>query len=152
LRNTEPDFSPEVGLYGGTDALRYCTWLRASATLESARTGRNIDDIIVARLSEPATDPRKVLAYLSSWDAMSLLAEAAPGSQVQKLAAVARRQSAQNPGNRDMRELAQTIEARMKNPPPPDPEPVFTMPTGPAVPPVPPVPTPDAPRSLPKHP
>lgn len=137
LRNTEPDFDPEVGLYPGTDALRYCTWLRASATIESAKSGRNMDEIIVAKLSEPGTDPRKVLAYLSSWDAMPLIAEAMPGSQVHKLAAIARRQSDQNPGNRDMRDLMQTIEVRMKHPPPAAPKPVFTMPPGHAVPPAP---------------
>ncbi|MGK6305969.1 hypothetical protein [Variovorax sp. DT-64] len=137
LRNTEPDFGPEVGQYGGTDGLRYETWLRASATIESAKTGRSMDEIIVAKLSEPGTDPRKVLTYLSSWEAMSLLAEAAPDSQVQKLAAIARRHSDQNPGNSYMRFLAETIEVRMKHPPPAAPKPVFTMPAGPAIPPTP---------------
>jgi hypothetical protein len=137
LQATEPDFGQEVGRYGGTDGLRYRTWLRATATIESAKTGRSMDDIIVAKLSEPGTDPRKVLAYLSAWEAMPLLEQAAPDSQVQKLAGIARRQSDQNPGNSYMRELAQTIEARMKFPPPAAPKPVFQMPTGPAVAPVP---------------
>ncbi|MDR6857426.1 hypothetical protein [Variovorax guangxiensis] len=149
LRATEPDFGQEVGVYGGTDGLRYRTWLRATATIESAKTGRNMDDIIVAKLSEPGTDARKVLAYLSSWEAMPLLQEAAPDSQVQKLAAIARRQADQNPGNSYMRELAQTIEVRMKNPPPAAPKPVFEMPTGPAVAPV---QAPDPLQSMPKHP
>ena len=149
LRATEPDFGQEVGLYGGTDGLRYETWLRASATIESAKTGRKMDDIIVAKLSEPGTDPRKLLAYLSSWEAMPLLAEAEPDSAVQKLAAIARRHSDQNPGNSYMRFLAETIEARLKNAPPPAPKPVFKMPTGPAVGPV---QTPDAPPTMPRHP
>ena len=149
LRDTEPQFGGAIGQYGGTDALRYETWLRASATIESAKTGRNMDDIIVAKLSEPGTDPRKVMAYLSSPYAMPLLTEAAPDSQVQKLAAIARRQSDQNPGNRDMRFLAEEIEAQMKNPPPAAPKPVFKMPTGPAVPPV---QTLEAPQSVPKYP
>ena len=149
LRATEPDFGQELGMYGGTDALRYETWLRASATIESSKTGRGVDDIIVAKLSEPGTDPRKVLAYLSSWEAMGLLTEAEPGSQVQKLAAIARRHSDQNPGNSYMRFLAETIELRMKNPPPAAPKAVFKMPTGPAVPPV---QSPDVLQSVPKHP
>jgi hypothetical protein len=136
LKATEPDFGHEVGVYGGTEGLRYRTWLRATATIESAKTGRNMDEIIVAKLSEPGTDARKVLAYLSSWEAMPLLQEAAPDSQVQKLAGIARRHADQNPGNSYMRELAQTIELRMKNLPPAAPKPVFKMPTGPAVPPV----------------
>lgn len=79
---------------------------------------------------------------------MPLLAEAAPDSQVQKLAAIARRHADQNPGNSYMRFLAETIEARMKYPPPASPKPVFNMPTGPAASPV---QTPDAPQALPKH-
>jgi hypothetical protein len=149
LRNTEPQFGGAMGQFGGTDALRYETWLRASATIESAKTGRNMDDIIVAKLSEPGTDPRKIMAYLSSPYAMPLLAEAAPDSQVQRLAAIARRQSDQNPGNRDMRFLAEAIEAQMKHPPPAAPKPVFKMPTGPAVPSV---QTPHEPRFVPQHP
>jgi hypothetical protein len=149
LRNTEPQFGGAVGQYGGTDALRYETWLRASATIESAKTGRSMDDIIVAKLSEPGTDPRKVMAYLSSPYAAPLLAEAAPDSQVQKLAAIARRQSDQNPGNRDMRFLAEQIQAQMKHPPPAAPKPVFKMPTGPAEPAV---QTPHEPQFVPKHP
>ena len=129
LRDTEPAFGPEVGQYGGTDGLRYETWLRASATIESAKTGRDMDEIIVAKLSEPGTDPRKVLAYLSSWEAMPLLTDAAPDSQVQKLAAIARRHSDQHPGNSYMRFLAETIEVRMKHPPAGAPNPVFTNPT-----------------------
>jgi hypothetical protein len=149
LRDTEPGFGPEVGQYGGTDGLRYETWLRASATIESAKTGRSMNEIIVAKLSESGTDPRKVLAYLSSWEAMPLLAEAAPDSQVQKLTAIARRHSDQNPGNSYMRFLAETIEVRMKHPPPAVPKPVFTMPTGPAMPPA---QTPHEPQFTPKHP
>jgi hypothetical protein len=108
-----------------------------------------MDDIIVAKLSEPGTDPRKVMAYLSSPYAAALLAEAAPDSQVQKLAAIARRQSDQNPGNRDMRFLAEQIQAQMKHPPPAAPKPVFKMPTGPAEPAV---QTPHEPQFVPKHP
>jgi hypothetical protein len=66
-----------------------------------------------------------------------LLEQAAPDSQVQKLAAIARRQSDQNPGNSYMRELAQTIEVRMKHPPPAAPKPVFVMRAEPAIPPAP---------------
>jgi NADPH2:quinone reductase len=145
LRATEPNFGREPGVYGGTDGLRYETWLRASAIIESTKTGRKMDDIIVAKLSEPGTDPRKLLAYLSSWEAMPLLTDAAPDSQVQKLAATARRHADQNPGNSYMRFLAETIEARMKHPPPAAPKPVFKMPSGPATPSG---QTPEAPRSI----
>ena len=131
LRATEPGFDYGVGRFGMTDAIRYTEWVRASATIESQKTGRNMDDIVIAKLSEPGTDPRKIMGYLSSPEAAPLLASAAPDSQVQKLAAIARLHSNQNPENRDMAEIAQLIESRMKNPPPATPKPDFTPPTGP---------------------
>lgn len=147
LRDTEPQFGNTVGLYGGVDALRYAEWVRASAAIESQQTGRSADDIIVAKLSEPGTDPRKVMAYLSTPDATPLLADAAPNSQVQKLAAIARLQSNQNPSNTFMAQLADQIEARMTNPPPATTKPMFGPPTGPVMPPT---RTPQAPQSMPR--
>lgn len=148
LRDTEPQFDNAVGKFGGVDGLRYNDWLRASAAIESQKTGQSMDDIIVAKLSEPSTDARKVLSYLSSPEAMPLLAEAAPDSQVQKLAATARLQSNQNPGNTYMAQLADQIEARMTNPPPAVTKPVFTPPTGPVMPPT---LTPQAPQTMPRR-
>jgi len=146
LRDTEPPFDEAVGKFGGVDALRYVDWLRASATIESTKTGRSVNDIIVSQLSAPGTDARKVLAYLSSPEATPLLEQSAPDSQVQKLAAIARLHSNQNPGNIDMALLADLMEARMTNPPPAGPKPVFGPPTGPVMPPT---PTPQAPQTMP---
>ena len=131
LRANEPGFNYGVGMYGGVDAVRYKEWIRASAAIESAKTGRGMDDLIVAKLSEPGTDPRKIMAYLSSSEAMPLLADAPPQSQVQKLAAIAREHASQNPANSDMTDTAMLIMSRMRNPPPALPKPVFAMPTGP---------------------
>jgi len=147
LRANEPKFDYGVGQLGGIDAVRYKEWVRASATIESQKTGRNMDDIIVAKLSEPGTDPRKIMSYLSSSEAMPLLASAPPDSQVQRLVSIARLHSNQNPPNSDMRGLVQLIEARMKNPPPAPLEVVFTPPTG-AV--SPPEFAPHAPQSMPR--
>ncbi|WP_143684457.1 hypothetical protein [Variovorax sp. KK3] len=131
LRATEPEFSTSVGLYGLTDALRYRTWIRASATIESQKTGRSVDDIILARLSEQGTDARKVVAYLSSPEAVHLLASAKPDSPVQQLAVIAESYAGQHPNNGHVKEIAQEIRARMNTPPPVIPKPVFTMPVGP---------------------
>lgn len=127
LQTTEPQFDIAVGKYG-IESIQYLEWIRASAQIENQRTGRNVDDFIIGKLSEPGTDPRKILAYLSSPYAMPLLATAAPGSEVQKLAAIARLPSIQNPGNTELADLAAQIEARMTNPPPPISKPVFTPP------------------------
>lgn len=147
LRGTEPQFDNAVGKFGGVDGMRYNDWLRASAAIESQKTGQSMDDIIVTKLSEPSTDARKVLSYLSSPEAMPLLAQAAPDSQVQKLAEIARRQSNQNPGNTYMAQLADQIEARMSNPPPATTKPVFAPPTAPVMPPK---YAPQAPQTMPR--
>jgi hypothetical protein len=131
LRATEPEFSKGAGLYGETDAIRYTTWIRASAIVEGQKTGRNMDDIIIARLSEPGTDPRKIMGYLSSPEAAPLLASAAPDSQLRQLVLLADHYAGQHPGNRYMGDVVQEIRTRMTNPPPALPKPVFSLPAGP---------------------
>lgn len=133
LRVTEPKFSPTVGL-GLGDAVRYTEWLRASATIESHKSGRGMDEVIVSRFIEPGVDPRAVMSYLLSPLAGPLLAAAAPDSQVQELVYIAERYSRHLPGDPNMRALMQEIRGRMKNPPPAMPMPVFTPPTGPLMP------------------
>ncbi|MDR6534685.1 hypothetical protein [Variovorax soli] len=132
LRETEPKFGPLVGL-GFGDAVRYTEWLRASAAIESHKTGRSLDEVIIARLSQPNTDERKIMGFLISPQAGPMLAAAAPDSPVQKLVAVAQVYSAQSPENRTMVEFVQAIRERMKHPPPPLPPIVVMPPTGPAV-------------------
>jgi hypothetical protein len=130
LRETEPKFGPLVGL-GLGDAVRYTEWLRASAAIESHKTGRSMDEVIIARLSQPNTDERKVMGFLISPQAGPMLAAAEPDSPVQKLVAVAQLYSAQSPGNQTMVEFVQAIRERMKHPPPPLPPIVPMPPTGP---------------------
>ena len=130
LRATEPTFGPTVGL-GIVPAVRYAEWLRASATIESHKTGRSMDEIIMERLSQPNTDERKVMSFLISPQAGPLLAEAAPDSPIQKLVGIAQVYSAQSPGNQTMVEFVQAIRERMKHPPPPLPPIVPMPPTGP---------------------
>jgi hypothetical protein len=132
LRATEPTFGPTVGL-GIVPAVRYAEWLRASATIESHKTGRSMDEIIMERLSQPNTDERKIMSFLISPQAGPLLAEAAPDSPIQKLVGIAQVYSAQSPGNLTMIEFVQAIRERMKHPPPPPPPLVVMPPTGPLV-------------------
>jgi hypothetical protein len=132
LRETEPQFGPLVGL-GLGDAVRHTEWLRASAAIESHKTGRSIDEVILARLSRPNTDERKVMSFLISPQAGPMLAAATPDSPVQKLVAVAQVYSSQSPQNENMAAMVQAIRAQMKNPPPPPPPVVLMPPTGPAV-------------------
>jgi hypothetical protein len=132
LRATEPPFGPTVGL-GLGQAVRYTEWLRASAAIESHKTGRSIDEVIIGRLSQPNTDERKIMSFLISPQAGPMLAAAAPDSPVQKLVDVAQIYSAQSPGNLTMIEFVKGIRSRMKHPPPPPPPLVAMPPTGPLI-------------------
>jgi hypothetical protein len=132
LRATEPKFGPHVAL-GLGDAVRYVEWLRASAAIESHNTGRSMDEVIVARLSQPNTDERKIMSFLLSPQAHPVLAAATPDSPVQKLVAISQVYGSQLPGDREMLTMVQAIRERMKNPPPPLPPVVLMPPTGPAI-------------------
>lgn len=132
LRATEPKFGPRVGL-GLGDAVRYTEWLRAHAAIESHKTGRSTDEVIVARLSQPNTDERKIMSFLLSPQAGPMLAAATPDSPVQKLVAISQLYASQLPGNADMAAMVQAIRTQMKNPPP-LPTPGVAMPhTGPSI-------------------
>lgn len=132
LRATEPKFGPLVGL-GLGDAVRYTEWLRASAAIESHKTGLSVDEVIIARLSRPTTDERKVMSFLLSPQAGPMLAAAPPDSQVQKLVTVAQVYSAQSPGNQIMADMVQEIRARMKHPPAATPPVVAVPHPGPSI-------------------
>ncbi|MDM0047825.1 hypothetical protein [Variovorax sp. J22R115] len=133
LRANEPGFDYGAGQYGAVDVIRYREWLRASAAIENAKTGRPLDEIIIAKLSERGTDARKLVAYLSSSEAIPLLANAAPDSQVQRLVEAARRYSMENPNNTDVADTVGLIESRMKYPPPASASrPGFSPPPGPS--------------------
>ncbi|VTU41126.1 hypothetical protein H4CHR_05861 [Variovorax sp. PBS-H4] len=132
LRETQPQFGPRVGL-GIGESVRYMEWLRASAAIESHETGRSMDDVIVARLSRPNTDERKIMSFLISPQARAVLAAATPDSPVQKLVAISQLYASQLPGDRDMPAMVQAIRAQMKNPPPLPPPVVLMPPTGPLI-------------------
>lgn len=133
LRATEPKFGPTVGL-GLGEAVRYTEWLRASATIEAHKTGRSLDEVIVARLGKPLIDERKVMSFLLSPQAGPMLAAAQPGSPVQRLVVGAQNYAAtQTPGDLAMKQFVQAIRERMQNPPPLPPPVAVMIPPGPPV-------------------
>lgn len=148
LRETEPQFPSAVSEFGLGVAVQYTEWMQASAAIESAKTGRSVDDIIVAKLSEPGTDPRKVMGYLASPQAVPLLTAALPDSPVQRLVTIAESNAYQNVSNPNMAMVVQQIRARMTTPPPETVKPVFVPPKGPVMPPT---PTPQAPQTMPQR-
>jgi hypothetical protein len=74
LQNNEPTFPAALGEYGFVDAFRYENWLHANATLASALTATSYNDFILERLNSPKTDPRKVIAFLSTKEGKEFVA------------------------------------------------------------------------------
>lgn len=128
LSEMEPQFGTNVAQLGMGNAIRHTNWLRATALLESQKTGEPMDVIIVRRLSEPGTDPRKIMGYLSSPEARPMLASAGVDSPVQDLVRIAQGNANQHPASRDMRDVMSEIQLRMKEPPPVPPPAVFERP------------------------
>lgn len=136
LAGMEPNLGSNVAQYGMVDVIRYRNWLRATALLESQKTGESMEAVVVRHLSEPGTDPRKIMGYLSAPEARPMLASAGVDSPVQDLVRVAQRNADQHPASRDMHDVVSEIRLRMKAPPPVPPPAVFerTMPIGGPVP------------------
>jgi hypothetical protein len=68
LSRHEPEMSKAVGEFGIVDVIRYGNWLEVMALLSEAQGGESRTNFVFSRLGKPDTDPRKVLAYLSSPD------------------------------------------------------------------------------------
>lgn len=147
LRETEPLFSSRTSEFGLGQAITYSEWLRASAAVESQRSGRDENEIIIDHLGIQGTDPRKIISYLLAPQATPLLAAATPNSLIQNLVSAADLYANQNPSNPNLIDSVQQIKGRMQNPPPAIPKAVFALP-GSAV--APPTPTPYAPHTMPK--
>jgi hypothetical protein len=113
FRAAEPGFAQPPWAFELVDATRYNRWLRAMARVEGAGVGASADSAIVARLSQPDTDPRKVLAYLLTPEASALVEAAAPGSSVEGLAQIASRYAAQMPGNSVLSQVMRGIASRV---------------------------------------
>ncbi|MEJ8852803.1 hypothetical protein [Variovorax rhizosphaerae] len=113
LRNSEPRFASATGDFGLTDAVRYANWLRASAKVDSLSHGTDLDTAIVAQLTLPGTDPRKITAYLLMPEASSILSSALLGSPAGGLVSASNQYAAQYPGNMILQSAAQEIGQRI---------------------------------------
>ena len=116
LGNSEPRFASATGDFGLTDAVRYANWLRATAQVESLAHGTEVDAAILARLSLPGTDPRKITAYLLMPEASSILSTALVGSPTAGLVSASNQYAAQYPRNMILQSAAQEIGQRVGRP------------------------------------
>jgi hypothetical protein len=74
LRHTRIDFPRPIGEFGYGDAIRYAGWLHATAVTEQWVSRRPYADTVLAHLDDPETDPRKLVAYLSTPEGKDLMA------------------------------------------------------------------------------
>jgi hypothetical protein len=116
LGKTEPRFASATGEFGLTDAVRYANWLRATAQIDSLANGTDLDAAIVAKLSVPGIDPRKITAYLLTPEASSILSSAPLGSPAGGLVSLSNQYAAQYPANKVLQSAAQEIALKAGRP------------------------------------
>jgi hypothetical protein len=66
LEENEPDMPPALGEYDVIDAIRYVYWLHAVAALSASTRDASYSEMVFAHLNGDKTDPRKIMAFLSS--------------------------------------------------------------------------------------
>jgi hypothetical protein len=69
----EPVFPLALGDYGYIDGLRYIYWFDALVSLQSDDNTARFAELALNRLNAPATDPRKIMAYLSAPESKRLV-------------------------------------------------------------------------------
>lgn len=109
LANTEPGFPMPIGEFGMFDAFRYADWLNASAHMDEASGRKKYRDFVVDTLSQEHTEPRKILAFLTSHEGKALASAMRADTRVAKLKARVLQYALSFPGNADLQELAGTI-------------------------------------------
>lgn len=104
---------PALGRYDVLAAIRYANWLQATASLRASVMESQGAEFILNTLNDPATEPRKVMAYVGSEHMAQLVVRIDKRTRylplVEKVGSYAR----QHPHNRDMREIADAFAARV---------------------------------------
>lgn len=112
----EPNFPSATSQFGLGDAVNYATWLRATAKVNSALSGGSADELIVAKLQEKNTDPRKVIGYLISPEATPILSNAKLGSPTAELIKTAQAYANQFPTSAIIQQSVAEISSRAGRP------------------------------------
>jgi hypothetical protein len=99
LARQEPEMSKAVGEFGIVDAIRYGDWLDVMSLLSEAQGGESRIKFVFSRLGKADTDPRKVLAYLSSPDGARFIQEVGSRTVLAPLVARAREPASHFPAH-----------------------------------------------------
>ncbi|HYD94934.1 MAG TPA: hypothetical protein VEC01_06385 [Noviherbaspirillum sp.] len=113
LNETEPAFPMPLGDFGYTDAIRFANWLHASAMLAVEIKGASYRDMVLAKLDDERTDPRKIMAFLSSGEGRRLIGEVGQRAPFEKMQQRIALYSRQLPQNEAMKEIVDGVNATL---------------------------------------
>jgi hypothetical protein len=116
LEKNRPEFPQAVGEYGFVDAFRYENWLHASAVL-AANSGKvKYEDFVLEHLNSEKTDPRQILAFLSSEKGKALMSSVGESKRFAPAYARLSQYSHSFPSNAFVGALAKGIEKTLQPP------------------------------------
>lgn len=113
LSSREPDFPLALDSFGVIDMARYVFWMNAVTTMESKLSGKPYAELVLARLSGPLVDPRKILAVFSNPEGQRVLRETNDVNQLRKLLSRAQDYSSSLPQNPMLNAAAGTFSKQM---------------------------------------
>jgi hypothetical protein len=119
LSSREPGFPLALASFGAVDMARYVTWMDGVATIESALSGKPYAELVLARLSGPQVDPRKILAVFANSEGQRVIRESKDVNQLRKLLARAQAYSYSLPQNVMLSGAAASFAKRMAGIPAP---------------------------------
>jgi hypothetical protein len=109
LNKNEPSFPMSLGTFGLIDAFRYSGWLHVHATMEAAEQGETYAEIVLRRLEQPRTDPRKIMAFFMSDEGKKLASQFPDRARLTKILAVCQQYSDSLPQSTMLAEATEDI-------------------------------------------
>jgi hypothetical protein len=113
FESTEPTFPEAKGLYDLAVAVQYSNWLNALAVVRSSVLNKEGAEFIFSKLNDPSTDPRKVIAFLSSEYAPRTFQLVGERARFLVLYDKISTYSKQHPQNREMSESVSLVSSRL---------------------------------------
>jgi hypothetical protein len=109
LEENEPDMEKALGSFGGTDRIIFENWLDAVGTLSVATSTQSYSDAVFPRLNDESIDPRKIMAFLSSFAGKRFISDVGRKAPFENMMKRATHYSRQFPQNVHMRDAVQEI-------------------------------------------
>jgi transposase-like protein len=115
LEETEPNFGQALGHFDYIEADRYSVWLRAFASLKGSAFNKKGAELIMGKLNNDQTDPRKIMAFFTSRYGASVIKDIGERSRFEVILQRISFYSKQHPQNMDMREMVEEFKAMLSN-------------------------------------